>query len=476
LGSGSLRAAVNAANATAANDVIRFDPGIGGTIALTSGELAITNPVRIVGPGPSEITVSGTDESRIFRVRSGVVATIALLTISDGFVGGTDSQDAGVEGTDGAPGDDGDPAAAAASSGSNAFGGAIFNAGRLTLAGVVVSDSSAVGGAGGEATATGGAGGTGAGGTLGGTGGSGGAATATGGTGGAAAGGGVFNRGTLRLLHSTVTDNAAVGGDGGDATAVGGAGGAGGAGTVTGGNGGNGGTATGTGGDGGIGVGGGVVNVGGRLTVTNSTVSGNLGAGGPGGDGDATGGQGGAAGDGLVLDGSPGAPGGSNSAVGDRGVGAGGGVVNDNTGAGTTLVDTTIAFNEAETGANLAGFRITARSTIVSDPLGGGENCAGAPASNGYNIDSGTSCNFDAATDQEATDPELGPLADNGGPTPTHLPAPTSPAIDQGAPAGPTIDQRGLPRPVNFPDIPNAPGGDGSDVGAVEVQDEDLKR
>ena len=31
-------------------------------------------------------------------------------------------------------------------------------------------------------------------------------------------------------------------------------------------------------------------------------------------------------------------------------------------------------------------------------------------------------------------------------------------------------DQRGLPRPVDFPGITNAPGGDGSDIGAFEVQ------
>jgi hypothetical protein len=32
-------------------------------------------------------------------------------------------------------------------------------------------------------------------------------------------------------------------------------------------------------------------------------------------------------------------------------------------------------------------------------------------------------------------------------------------------------DQRGEPRPVDLPDVGNARGGDGSDVGAFELQD-----
>ena len=66
-------------------------------------------------------------------------------------------------------------------------------------------------------------------------------------------------------------------------------------------------------------------------------------------------------------------------------------------------------------------------------------------------------------------DPYLGPLSDNGGPTPTHLPAPHSPVLDQGNAAVDRTDQRGEPRVVDLP-IPNAPNGDGSDIGAVELQ------
>jgi hypothetical protein len=47
-------------------------------------------------------------------------------------------------------------------------------------------------------------------------------------------------------------------------------------------------------------------------------------------------------------------------------------------------------------------------------------------------------------------------------------PAPDSPVIDAGSAVGLATDQRGLPRPFDFPSLPNA--GDGSDIGAVERQ------
>jgi CSLREA domain-containing protein len=66
-------------------------------------------------------------------------------------------------------------------------------------------------------------------------------------------------------------------------------------------------------------------------------------------------------------------------------------------------------------------------------------------------------------------DPQLGTLANNGGPTQTMLPSNTSPVIDQGiAQAGLTADQRGEPRTVNNGKA-QPPGGDGTDIGAVEL-------
>jgi len=87
--------------------------------------------------------------------------------------------------------------------------------------------------------------------------------------------------------------------------------------------------------------------------------------------------------------------------------------------------------------------------------------------SNAYNIESpGDTCGFDQEGDQSGVTPEelnLGPLADNGGPTMTHALDPGSVAIDAIPTCEPlTTDQRGQPRPV----------GDGCDVGSFEVQPE----
>ena len=74
-------------------------------------------------------------------------------------------------------------------------------------------------------------------------------------------------------------------------------------------------------------------------------------------------------------------------------------------------------------------------------------------------------------SDLLGVDPQLGPLQDNGGPTPTMALPATSPADQQGRRrAG--VDQRGQTRPVAFPGVANstAAGADGADIGAVELQ------
>jgi hypothetical protein len=122
-------------------------------------------------------------------------------------------------------------------------------------------------------------------------------------------------------------------------------------------------------------------------------------------------------------------------------------------------------------GANLGPIPASlVRNTIVSAPLGVVESCAKPLTSGGFNLDEDASCGFDKATDLEAVDPTLGPLTDNGGPTPTHAPLPGSAAIDRGFSFGATSDQRGLPRPSNFATVSDTEGGDGSDIGAVELQ------
>jgi hypothetical protein len=74
-------------------------------------------------------------------------------------------------------------------------------------------------------------------------------------------------------------------------------------------------------------------------------------------------------------------------------------------------------------------------------------NNGGTVTSGGYNISSDDGGGvLTGPGDQINTDPLLGPLQDNGGPTLTHLPMPGSPAIDAGDPnftPPPYRDQRG---------------------------------
>ena len=141
----------------------------------------------------------------------------------------------------------------------------------------------------------------------------------------------------------------------------------------------------------------------------------------------------------------------------------------------------TIALNGpnkgSDTGGNLApnGNTINLRNTIVASPHGAATtNCSGSVVSGGFNIDSDGSCLLSPTTgDQPNVNPEVGSIAMNGGLTPTKLLPPDSPVVDQGNTSGepdPSHDQRGFPRQVDSPAIPNAPGGDGSDIGAVEAQ------
>jgi CSLREA domain-containing protein len=65
-------------------------------------------------------------------------------------------------------------------------------------------------------------------------------------------------------------------------------------------------------------------------------------------------------------------------------------------------------------------------------------------------------------------DPQLGPLQNNGGSTLTLRQAATSPVVDQGL-SYIGADQRGVQRPIDIPGRSNAPGGDGGDMGSVEL-------
>lgn len=117
----------------------------------------------------------------------------------------------------------------------------------------------------------------------------------------------------------------------------------------------------------------------------------------------------------------------------------------------------------AESSAFISVDRSELRNSILAGNTAtqGDPDCSGAPVSGGYNlIGDGTNClAFSPAThDLEGTqasplDPRLGALGNNGGPTPTHVPAANSPALNGGnpAPAGggtacAATDQRGASR------------------------------
>ena len=93
-------------------------------------------------------------------------------------------------------------------------------------------------------------------------------------------------------------------------------------------------------------------------------------------------------------------------------------------------------------------------NTLLATNAPGG-NSSGALTDLGHNLSSDGSCAFTNVGSLNSTDPRLGLLANNGGPTLTMALLPGSPAIDAGDNASaPPTDQRGIPRPVGaFADI-----------------------
>jgi CSLREA domain-containing protein len=109
-------------------------------------------------------------------------------------------------------------------------------------------------------------------------------------------------------------------------------------------------------------------------------------------------------------------------------------------------------------------------NTIIANSLSGGNCTAGSGiiTDAGHNIDTDDTCNLNPANGSlPNTNPLLGPLQDNGGPTWTHALSWYSPAIDAGDAAQcPATDQRGISRPRD---------GDGDglavcDIGSYEVE------
>ena len=421
--------------------------------------------MTITGPGAAALTLSGDGKSRVLRVLATANVTISGVTISGGLDAGTSPVTPGQNGGDASAGGiynqgtlllqnsivSGNKAAGGkgqagadgtggnGGDGGDAYGGAIYNFKELTIEGSIVSDNVAVGG-------DAGAGGSG------GTGGNGGAEAGVG-QGGAIAGNHVI------LRNSTVSGNKAHGGTGGNGGA---------------------GAPSGAGGEGGPSDGGAIAlftPVVGNPAIDRSTISGN----------EAVAGQGGIDGpDGGPSDTDAQSHGGGiftqtpldidNSTVsgntarasgtGGDASSSGGGLLTSN-GAAVDADHITLVGNIAESGANyrsLAGGPTNLRASIIANLDGspGTTNCQGGQiVSDGFNIEDGSSCGF-GDSDRKETEPALGALAANGGPTMTHLPAQTSPAVDTVASLcpPPATDQRGV---VRFQ-------GEACDVGAVEVE------
>jgi hypothetical protein len=135
------------------------------------------------------------------------------------------------------------------------------------------------------------------------------------------------------------------------------------------------------------------------------------------------------------------------------------------------------------TGGGVIGYLITCQptieNTILADNFASGSypNFNIAWNDHGYNFlgtDDQYICTVTGPATQMGTinnplHPQLGPLAQNGGGMPTHAVLLSSPVLDAGASSGNTVDERFAPRPYDLTFVPNAPGGDGSDIGAFEL-------
>jgi CSLREA domain-containing protein len=150
---------------------------------------------------------------------------------------------------------------------------------------------------------------------------------------------------------------------------------------------------------------------------------------------------------------------------------AGGGIHNNSPGT-LTVRNSTLWGNSATedfgTGGSISsnGGSATLKNTIVANSPSGG-NCSGTVTNGGYNLDSDGSCGFGttnhslSGTTDNPLNPQLGSLANNGGPTLTHALLAGSPAIDKGNSFGATTDQRGVARPQ----------GAAPDIGSFEAED-----
>jgi hypothetical protein len=154
---------------------------------------------------------------------------------------------------------------------------------------------------------------------------------------------------------------------------------------------------------------------------------------------------------------------------------------------GVLVLSSTLVGNYAREGGGAFNHNaFTPPPVVLHNTIVGGNSVSVSGPDLGGPFDSAFSLieNTSGATVTETTpgsditgqDPQLGALAANGGATQTMRPALTSPAVDKGSAFVLPSDQRGQTRPFDVPSIPNstATGADGSDIGAVELQESDI--
>lgn len=414
---GTLRQALFDANATPGVDTIDFQAGLSGAILLNQGELRVTDSVSIVGPGAGALTINAQSSTRVMLVDDGNGANLLEVSVNGLTLSGGDAT----------------------------IGGGILMRERLTITDSVVSGNAADSGGGiyltpmAELVLL---------------------RTSVSGNTATAAGGGIYNYGgSATITESTISGNSAVdaggisNGAGGSLTLV--------SSTVSG-------NMT-TGGMDAFNVGGGIFNNGGTATIRSSTLSGNQAR----------------YGGGLYVLTSPATTTiVSNSTISDNtALVAGGGIYNF---VGRIVIEfSTITDNQAPTdfGSGVASFGdlgtslVEVYSSIIAanvdsdvDIVGGDTNTF---RSNDYNLvgTGDAAASFNQSHDHFVSSIELllGPLANNGGPTRTHLLLGGSRAINAGEPllapgsgGVPDFDQRG----AGFGRVV----GTRIDVGAFELQ------
>jgi hypothetical protein len=434
-GVGSLRQAILDNDGLGGGNSIYFSSNVTGTITLTSGSLVMNLSGQIYGPGANLLAVSGNHNGRVFDIHG--PTTISGLTIRDGLVVGMDGGGYGYPGFD-------------------ERGGGILSQYSLLLSNCVVCSNSVIGGLGGSAN------------------------FGQGGKGGKASGGGLYSSGnSLTLAYCLFDGNTCTGGHGGSAV-------------------------NNFGGFGGTGLGGAVFNVFAPAKIIGCEFKNGFAKGGDGGSGNPFGVGGDAYGAGIYSDSTMAVSASTiagNTAAGGGGLGqgsaSGGGAydtaswgftnctIANNTATGSfssggglwsqnslMVFNCTITGNQGQYGGGIAG-NPTLGNTIVAGntaaTAANGPDGSGTFYSQGYTIVQSTNGMSLSGPALVGLDPLLLPLANNGGPTRTCALRAGSPAIDQGKNCGPEIDQRGAPRPYDFPSIANVGGGDASDIGAFEL-------